>query len=99
MNQLLNKILGSLDNVDNGTGSMYCYDGVDRVYYQSNATGRIMYYDVAKNYIYPFATIPYGMSAAILSNRMEIVKTADGLAYLYIMKHTGQEMCRCLIFW
>jgi hypothetical protein len=81
------------------TGTMYCYDGVDRIYFQSNATGRIMYYDIAKNYIYPFATIPYGMGTAILGNRMEIVKTPDGLSYLYIMRHSATEMWRCLLFW
>jgi hypothetical protein len=81
------------------TGTMYAYDGVDRIYFQVNATGRINYYDIKKNYIYPFSTIPYGMSTAILSNRMEIVETADGLKYLYIMRHTAAEMWRCLIYY
>lgn len=80
------------------TGTMYAYDGQDRIYFQVNATGRINYYDIAKNYIYPFSTIPYGMSTAILSNRMEIVKTADGLQYLYVMRHSANEMWRCLIY-
>jgi len=30
---------------------------------------------------------------------MEIIQTADGLKYLYIMRHTGQEMWRTLLFW
>jgi hypothetical protein len=80
------------------TGTMYAYDGQDRIYFQVNATGRVNYYDIAKNYIYPFSTIPYGMSTAILSNRMEIIDTADGLQYLYVMRHTGAEMWRCLIY-
>lgn len=80
------------------TGTMYAYDGVDRIYYQVNTSGRINYYDIAKNYIYPFSTIPYGMSTAILSNRMEIVNTEDGLQYLYVMRHAGTEMWRCLIY-
>jgi len=81
------------------TGTMYAYDGEDRIYFQANATGRVNYYDFKKNYIYPFSTIPYGMSTAILSNRMEIVETADGLKYLYIMRHTSNEMWRCLIYY
>ena len=81
------------------TGTMYAYDGEDRIYFQVNATGRVNYYDFKKNYIYPFSTIPYGMSTAILSNRMEIVTTADGLSYLYIMRHSSNEMWRCLIYY
>ena len=81
------------------TGTMYAYDGRDRIYFQVNATGRVNYYDINKNYIYPFSTIPYGMSTAILSNRMEIVTTADGLSYLYIMRHSSNEMWRCLIYY
>lgn len=81
-----------------GAGSMYVYDG-DRVYFQKDATGRIYYYDFVKNEIKPFATVPYGMGAATLSNKMEIVKTSDGLKYLYIMRHTGQEMWRTLIYY
>ena len=80
------------------TGTMYSYDG-DRVYFQRDSTGRIMYYDYVKNEIFPYATIPYGMSTAILSNRMEIVKTTDGLKYLYIMRHTSTEMWRSLLYY
>jgi hypothetical protein len=80
------------------TGTMYAVDG-DRIYFQVNATGRIMYYDYVKNEMIPFATIPYGMSTAILGNRMEIIQTVDGLKYLYIMRHTGNEMWRSLIYY
>jgi hypothetical protein len=57
-----------------------------------------MYYDYVKNEIKPFTTIPYGMSTSVLGNRMEIIVTADGLKYLYVMRHTGNEMWRCLIY-
>lgn len=80
------------------TGTMYATDG-DRIYFQRDATGRIMYYDYVKNEIKPFATIPYGMSTAVLGNRMEIIQTEDGLKYLYIMRHTGNEMWRTLIYY
>jgi hypothetical protein len=80
------------------TGTIYAVDG-DRIYFQRDATGRIMYYDCVKNEIRPFATIPYGMGTAVLGNRMEIVQTADGLKYLYIMRHTGNEMWRTLIYY
>jgi hypothetical protein len=78
------------------TGTMYAYDG-DRIYFQRDATGRIMYYDINTNKIEAFGLIPYGMSTAILGNRMEIVQTAEGLKYLYIMRHTAPEMWRTII--
>ena len=80
------------------TGTMYAVDG-DRIYFQRDSTGRIMYYDYVKNEIKPFATIPYGMGNALLGNRMEIIETADGLKYLYVMRHSATEMWRCLIYY
>jgi len=81
------------------TGSMYAYDGVDRVYINVNATNRICYFDLNTREVVNSGTVPYGHSTAILGNRMEIVDTADGLKFLYVMRHTGQEMWRTLLFW
>jgi hypothetical protein len=81
------------------TGSMYAYDGVDRVYMNLNATSSLQYFDLSKRESVNSGTIPYGHSTAILGNRMEIVDTADGLKFLYVMRHTGQEMWRTLLFW
>jgi len=80
-----------------GSGTMYAYDGKDRIYYHVTTTGKILYYDISKNEICSMGTIPTAMGTAILSNRMEIIQTADGLKYLYIMKHSGQEFWRMLI--
>lgn len=80
------------------TGSMYAYDRRDRIYFTKDSTGRIFYYDLVKNIVVPASTIPYGMSTAISGNRMEVVETVDGLKYLYIMRHSGQEMWRTLLF-
>lgn len=81
------------------TGSMYVYDGDDRIYFWSGTYGRMMYYDLVLNKIENSSTPPYGMSTAISGNRMEIIKTEDGLKYLYLMRHTGNEMWRTLLFW
>jgi hypothetical protein len=84
------------------TGAMYCYDGADRIYIHLSTTlgmsGRLMYYDVAKNIVVPASTIPYGQSTAVSGNRMEIIQTTDGLKYLYVMRHSAQEMWRMLLF-
>jgi hypothetical protein len=81
------------------TGSMWAYDGADRVYVQKDQTGRIYYFDVVKREMVNASTIPYGMSTAITGNRMDIIKTVDGLKYLYVARHNGTEMWRCLLFW
>jgi hypothetical protein len=80
------------------TGSMFAYDGINTIYFTKDATGRIFSYDVTTNTIATFGMVPYGMSTAIIGNRMEIITTSDGLDYLYIMRHTGAEMWRTLIF-
>lgn len=82
------------------TGAMYCYDGNDRIYYLQGATtlAKLMYYDLVKNIVVPASQPPYGMGAAISGNRMEIIETEDGLKYLYMMRHSGTEMWRTLLY-
>ena len=81
------------------TGSMWAYDGADRVYVQKDATGRIFYFDIVKKEVVNSGTVPYNMLTALQGNRMEIIKTEDGLKYLYVARHNGTEMWRTLIFW
>lgn len=80
-------------------GSMYVYDSQDRLYFTNGTTGRIYYYDLAKNTVVPSGLIPYNMSTARVGNRMEIIETDDGLRYLYLMRHSGTEFWRTLLFW
>jgi hypothetical protein len=81
------------------TGSMYTYDGVDRIYINHNATNRIYYFDMTKREIVNSGTVPYGHGVALIGNRMAIVNGPDGLKFLYVMRHSGTEMWRCLLFW
>lgn len=81
------------------TGSMWAYDGADRIYVQKDQTGRIFYFDIVKREMVNSGTVPYGMSTVVTGNRMEIIKTEDGLKYLYIGRHSATEMWRTLIFW
>ena len=82
------------------TGAMYCYDGDDRIYFLQGITtlAKLMYYDLVKNIVVPASQPPYGMGAAISGNRMEIIETEDGLKYLYLMRHSGTEMWRTLLY-
>ncbi len=80
-------------------GSMWAYNGEDRVYAHKDQTGRIVYFDIVKREIVNSGTIPFGMGSTFLGNRMEIIKTEDGLKYLYIARNNGQEMFRTLLFW
>ncbi len=85
------------------TGTMYAYDGADRIYINLSPTlgmtGRIVYYDLTTNTIENSSVVPYGHSTAVSGNRMEIIETEDGLKYLYVMRHSAQEMWRTLLFW
>jgi hypothetical protein len=80
-------------------GSMYAYDGQDRIYINIGSTNRLVYLNLNTQEFINSGTIPYGHSTAILGSRMEVVSTTDGLKFLYLMRHTGQEMWRTLLFW
>lgn len=80
-------------------GSMWAYDGGDRFYAHKDQTGRIFYFDIVRREMVNSGTIPYGMGSTFLGNRMEIIKTEDGLKYLYVARNNGTEMFRTLIFW
>ena len=81
------------------TGSMYVYDGADSYYFTKDNTNRIYVLDVAKFKVDIAGSTPYAHGTATLSNKFEIVKTADDLSYIYIMRHSGFEMWRTLKFW
>lgn len=81
------------------TGCMYTYDGSDGIIIHrgdATTTFRTFVLDVNTLAIKNIGTPPYGHSTPILGNRMEIIVTSDGLKYIYLMRHTGQEMWRVL---
>ena len=80
------------------TGTMYSYDGQNKIYFTVNATGRVFCLDVTTNRVTPYGVTPYAQGAALIGNRMEIVSTPDGLNFLVIFRHTGQEVWRTLLY-
>ena len=80
------------------TGTMTAYDGDDRIYIQRDQTGRVLYYDLSDNNIYSYNTVPFGMSTASFGNKMSILKTEDGLKFLYMPRHSGSEFWRSLLW-
>jgi hypothetical protein len=81
------------------TGSMYAYDGGDRLYFTKEATLRVYYLDLTTNTLHGAGMIPYLAGTAIIGNRMEIFTTEDGLKYLWINRHSLQDCYRALLFW
>ena len=81
------------------SGSMYVYDGGDYYYFTKETTNRIYALDLSTFKVDIAGSFPYAHGTARVGNRFEIVKTADDLTYMYIMRHTGQEMWRTLKFW
>jgi hypothetical protein len=80
-------------------GTMWAYDGGNRFYVQKDQTGRIFYFDFVRREMVNSGTIPFGMGSTFLGNRMEIIKTEDGLKYLYVARNNGTELFRTLVFW
>lgn len=93
------EVLNQMPNAETFTiGSMTAYDGDDRVYIQRDSMGRILYYDFTDNNLYAFSQVPLGMSTATLGNKMSIIKTEDGLKFLYLPRHSGSEFWRTLLW-
>jgi hypothetical protein len=81
------------------TGSMYAYDGVDRLYFTKEITQRVYYLDLDKSTVHGAGIYPYTAGSAILGNRMEIFTTADGLKYLWLNRHANVECFKQLLFY
>lgn len=81
------------------TGSMYAYDGKNRIYFTKEATLRCYFLDLDTNIIHGAGIYPYVAGTAILGNRMEIFTTPDGLKYLWLNRHSNSECFRCLLFY
>ena len=92
-------VLNQMPNSETfSTGTMTAYDGDNRIYIERDNTGRVLYYDFSDNNLYSYNTIPYGMGTATLGNKMSIVKTEDGLKFLYMPRHSGSEFWRSLLW-
>jgi hypothetical protein len=81
------------------TGTMYAYDGNDRIYIQPNGSARIIYIDTDRGTSESSGQIAAGMSTVRQGRRFWVKKTDDNLKYMYIMRHNDTPWWRQLIFW
>jgi|694.fasta_scaffold12166_7 hypothetical protein len=81
------------------TGTMYAYDGNNRIYIQPNTSARIIYIDTDKDTSESSGQIPAGMSTARQGRKFWVKQTEEGLKYMYIMRHNDTPWWRQLIFW
>lgn len=82
-----------------GAGTMYAYDNANSYFFTIAATGRISQLKLDTMTVESAGISPYAHNTALARNGMQVVTTDDGLKYLYIQRHTGQEMWRTLLFW
>lgn len=82
-----------------GAGSMYAYDGGDRIYFTRDATNRVYYLDLTTMMVHGAGLFPYTAGTAGIGNRMEIFKTVDGLKYLWLTRQAQVETFRTLLFY
>jgi hypothetical protein len=80
------------------TGSMYAYDGNDRIYFTKDVTQRLYYLDATTYNVNGAGVYPYLAGSAIIGNRMEVFTTVDGLKYLWLNRHANTECYRELLF-
>lgn len=82
-----------------GAGSMFAYDGDDRIYFTKDITNRCYYLDLTTNMCYGAGLFPYLPGVAGVGSRMEIFQTRDGLKYLYLSRQGQVETFRQLVFY
>ena len=82
-----------------GSGSMYAYDGTDRLYFTKDVTNRVYYLDLNSLTVQASGLFPYLAGTAGVGNKMEIFTTSDGLQYLWLNRQGAVEAFRALIFW
>jgi hypothetical protein len=83
-----------------GIGSMYAYDGGNRLYFTKEATLRMYYLDIDTLTIHGAGNVPYiaGTGTIVIGNRMEIFETEDHLKFLWLTRHNSFEGFRILLF-
>jgi hypothetical protein len=81
------------------TGTQWAYDGQDKIYIVVNGTLRMLYLDVFTGIVHGGMMLPFIVGTPIISNRMEIFSTIDGLKYLWTNRQSNLECFRTLIFW
>lgn len=82
-----------------GSGSMYAYDQLDRIYFTKDVTNRVYYLDTNTLTIHGAGLFPYLAGTAGIGNLMEIFITLDGLKYLWVNRKAAVETFRQLIFY
>ena len=70
------------------------------LYIMKEATGRCFRYSPSDNELIPWSTLLYTQGAALLGNRMFGLSYTDTatLRWVYVMRHTGTELFRCMVF-
>ncbi len=69
------------------------------LYIMKEATGRFFRYSPSDNELIPWSTLLYTQGAALLGNRMFGLSYTDTatLRWVYVMRHTGTELFRCMV--
>jgi hypothetical protein len=84
-------------------GSMYEYNGKDRIYLTNGITNRCYYYDLVYNRIMSAGIAPYAQGTSYTGSRIFTMSTTTlwgaNLEYLYMLRTGGAEFWRILVYW
>lgn len=73
--------------------------GHRRIFTFKEGTNRAYAYDVTTGIFEPFPTIPYAFAPGYDGKRARMVRTPDGVSWLYLLRAGGQEFFRVPIEW
>lgn len=82
-------------------GSQWRYDNGDYLYWTpaGPAGSRVFRINLVTLDVEPCGQSPYAHGAGLAGNRMELIRTVDALSYLYVLRATGTELWRTLVWW
>lgn len=82
-------------------GSQWTYDGGDYIYWSQAGTtsSRVYRINMKTLVVEGGGQAPYAHGAGVQGNRMDMILTADSLKYLYLIRSTGAEFWRTLLWW
>lgn len=82
------------------TGTSSGYDGDARIYVQKDATNRWFYFDVVRQELRAWATVPLAQGAALVGDRTWVESYVDGattLRWVYHWMNTSSTLYRTLV--
>jgi hypothetical protein len=80
-------------------GCSVFWKGQRKIIVHKEATNRLLAMNLGTRQMEPFATLPYAAPAAYDGKRLRMLRTADGVDWLYYFRPASNEFFRVALEW